>query len=117
MRFAAGPAEAYAELVVDPDAMLTCSAADELFKSVAGWRAKVFEADCGIHLPEFSEGSALNVGPESPCGKALKQALSVLVSEAPDHWLIITQRVMSIKQIWLGREPNLAGMFSVGCLL
>ena len=104
MRFAAGPAEADAELVVDPDAMLTLSVADEPFKPVAGWNTKVFEANRGIELPEFSEGNALNASSESPYGKALKKALSVLVSEAPDHCLIITQRVMSIKQIWVGRS-------------
>jgi hypothetical protein len=104
IRFAAGPAEANAELVVDPDAMLPCSAADELFKSVAGWNAKVFDAYRGIELPEFSEGNALNVSSESPRGKALEKALSVPVSEAPDHWPIITQRVMSIKQICVEKE-------------
>ena len=99
MRFTAGPTKADAELVIDPDAVLARSAAGELFQPVAGRNAKVVEADCSIELPEFSEGHALNVGSDFPCRKAMKKPLGVLVSEASDHRLIITQRVINIQPI------------------
>jgi len=56
-----GPAEAYAKLVVDSDAMLSSTTAPECFQSVARWDAKIFQVCCDFELAEFSSGDALDV--------------------------------------------------------
>ena len=100
VRFTLCPAEADTKLVVDPDAVLTFTQADELFEAVAWRSTEVIKPDRGVKLPEFSERDSLYIAPKPPHGKTLKKALSVLIGEAPDHRPIITQRVISINRNW-----------------
>jgi len=70
----------------------------ELLQSVARWRPKIVYTRRSIQESELSERSALNIGPKLLDGLALKEALSITVSEALDHARIVAHYAISGKR-------------------
>lgn len=115
------PAEADTPLVVDADAMLTSAIANEAFQPICRRDAQIVQAFRDIELNQLTPSQAMQFRRETTYELALKDPLSVLVTEGSDHERIITQDVMvdklqrraigvrlnsgaiSIQLIWVGR--------------
>jgi hypothetical protein len=67
--------ETYAKLIIDSDAVLAVSVADERLQAIPGWHSKGLEAICGIEDQQLSSRCSLDVSksprrltPEQPLG-------------------------------------------------
>lgn len=78
------PPEADAPLIIDPDAVLTCSIPAQCLKPVAWWHAQIIEASDRIEKQQFATGRALD-RTERFHELIRKQALCVPVGKALDH--------------------------------
>ena len=78
------PAKTQAELVVYPDAVLSCAAALQAFKPVTRWRAQKLKCVRRIQLREFARRD-FGDARESLALAGLEQRLRVSAAEAPDH--------------------------------
>ncbi len=91
-----GPAKANPELVVDPDAVLSCPVAPERFQMIAGWDSKVLQSSGDFQLPKFAAGHGGNVG--EPFDRiSLRQGFRFVAPERFDHGMIVTSRVTTVK--------------------
>ncbi len=91
-----GPAKADPELVVDPDAVLSCPVALEGFQMVSGRNAQVFQRSGDFQLPKFTAGRGGDIG--EPFDRiALRKGLRFGAPEHFDHAVIITRRVIIVK--------------------
>jgi hypothetical protein len=62
VRMAGPPTKAYAELLVDPNAVLSLAVALQSFQAVSRRRSQVFEAGRKIEQREFPSSGALDPG-------------------------------------------------------
>ncbi len=97
-RVATHPAETQSPLVIDPNAVLTHSVANEFFKLVSGRHGQVFDPDRGIQLSQLSESHALDICTKPPDWESIEEPFSLFVCKAPDHRWIITRYVIIVKQ-------------------
>ena len=51
-----GPSETQAELIIDPDAVLSFPIAFKGFQTIPGWNAKVIQPPCDFQLPKLAAG-------------------------------------------------------------
>jgi hypothetical protein len=63
---AVAPPKADTPLIVDPDAVLPATVAQQLLKSIAGRRSKVIQCFGRIENEELSQGGALEISGPSP---------------------------------------------------
>jgi hypothetical protein len=101
IRIAAGPPEADAPLIVDPDAMLAGTVALELLQPVAGLHLQVLQRLRSIDSYELPQHGTLECRGIAPHPLPTEEALSVPVGEAPDHRRIITRNVINVKRYYV----------------
>ncbi len=92
------PFEANSPLVVHPDAVLTCPAADQLLKAVARWNLKILKRFCRVQHDQFSKRRLLSRPGETSRGLPLKDLPGLRIAEAPDHIRSITRDVINVKR-------------------
>src|SRR5690606_1828592 len=105
------PAEAEAELVIDPNAVLPGPVALEQFESVAGRNPKVVESFRDLQLAQFATRNRLN-RPEPSDAATACQGRRVCAPERSDHQRIITRHVIIVKRdgrkTWFGQALRTA---------
>jgi hypothetical protein len=82
------PNEAYPELIVYPDAMLSFAVALQLFQVISGEQSQITKLFCSMNLNEFSLDH-LSKSPKSFRISTLKDELRILGSKRPDHEFIL----------------------------
>jgi hypothetical protein len=93
------PAEAYAELVIDPDAVLTGAITLQGFQPIAGRHAKVIQSTGNLQLTQLPTRDGSDAG-KSPNPLALCNRLCVSALERLDHNSIIMYRVNNVKRLY-----------------
>ncbi len=88
---AVGPDKAHAPLVVDADAVLPLSVAQQRLQAVARRNAQVVQRRSPIQHGQLAQGSGFDVGPALD-PHAVEQALGVGTLEIEDHAEIVTTR-------------------------
>jgi len=81
----ADPAETDSPLIVNANAVLTCSITLQLFEPVAGWNAQVFQTLGGIQHSKFAKHEVLEIRREPSRSIANKESLRVSIGETPNH--------------------------------
>src|SRR3954464_15306680 len=81
------PYEAYTELIVDPDRVLTGSAGLQRLQTITRWCLQIAELGGRVQVAQFTPGHVNKVGRESLRGCTMKHGFSDPVSEADDHRL------------------------------
>jgi hypothetical protein len=104
---ASHPSEADTPPVVDPDAPLTGPIATESLETVSRWNSKVIQSDRRVELSQLAQRNSLHVCAKPANRSPIKELLGILVTEAPDHRLIITPPVIIRKRP--GGRPNPRG--------
>lgn len=79
------PSKTDAPLIVDPDAMLTCPIATQLFQVIARWGAQILQGISCIQYSELPEHRALQAARKPTGGFACEEAFRIPVREAPNH--------------------------------
>ena len=78
------PNEAYPELIIDPDTVLSCTVALQRFQAIAGEKCQIREHSGGVNLDEFPLDNLSE--PIVAFGiSALKNELRISGSERPNH--------------------------------
>jgi hypothetical protein len=78
------PNEAYSELIIDPDTMLSCTVALQRFQPIAGKKCQVREHSGSVNLDEFPLDNLSE--PVVAFGiSAVKNELRISGSKRPDH--------------------------------
>ena len=85
VRVAVLPPKADAPLIVDANAVLASAIALELFESIAGRNAEIFELFRRVDGHKLAQHGPLEVGREPSDGLASEQTLRIPVGEALDH--------------------------------
>src|SRR6266545_1157509 len=80
-----GPNEAHAELVVDPDRVLSLAIARQRLKPVARRRPQVAEIASGVEVAQFPTRYPDQIGRKALRTFAVEHGLGGLIPEAPDH--------------------------------
>jgi hypothetical protein len=91
------PAEAHAELCVDPDAELSGAIASERFQPVARWYSEIFQPARDLQLSELASRYRFDVRPTLDPA-AVSQGFRIGAFERFDHNEIITLCVINVKR-------------------
>jgi hypothetical protein len=86
------PVEAYSPLIVDPDAPLAFSLANQLFQPVSRRYAKKFQSCRAVDLCEFSKGHPMYVLRKSGCKRAMEDLFRILAAKSLDHGSTTTMK-------------------------
>jgi hypothetical protein len=98
------PAEAHAELVVHPDAVLPGAVTLERFKPIARRHPQIFQPACDLQLAKLSPGDRLDTL-ETLDSPAARKSLSLGTLERHDHISIVTLRVTNVKRDLIVLDP------------
>jgi hypothetical protein len=79
------PFEADAPLIVDPNALLACTAAPERFEAIRRRDAQIFQPLGRIQHPKLPSRNLLNLNRQPTRHFAVPDALGFLIGEGPDH--------------------------------
>lgn len=79
------PFEAKAELIVDPDAVLSLTIATQGFQPIATWNGKIIEPLRPVQGYELSQSRSANNGGDAARRSGFPQKLGVGIFEAQDH--------------------------------
>jgi hypothetical protein len=79
------PYEAYAPLLVDPDAHLPGPISSQRFEAVSRRAPEIVQSARGIDLPQLSQSPILNIAGKSPAHPAVPYAFGFLTFERSDH--------------------------------
>ena len=95
---AVSPAEADPPLIVDPDAVLTLSIPGQLFKAIPGRNSQIGQSIGGVKHEKLLQGRAVNILRELSRAFTVEYPFGLWVFEAPNHSIIITRRVNTVKR-------------------
>ena len=84
-RLSIRPTETDPPLIVDPDAVLACSAPLQLFESVPRRHTKIIDSFRGIQDEQSSERLTLNVAAPSGYSDSMEDVSGFLVRERANH--------------------------------
>jgi len=115
------PAKADAPLIVDPNAVLSLPATNELLQTIPRGRPQVIQQVRSIKNQEFPESRPLDLGRKTRCPDAPEYPFRVPILEAADHGPILTPPDHTVKRYvprsnagitggWSWRGPGLAGL-------
>jgi hypothetical protein len=92
------PNEAYAPLLVDPDAVLTGTSPSKSLEAVSGRNAQIHERLRRIDLRELPQSDSLQFFWQRPAPLPPKELICLAVAEAPNHINILTLPVINVKR-------------------
>ena len=88
-RITAAPFKTDSPLVIDSDAMLSCTITAKLFKSIRRWDSQVIEVNGIVDHTQLSQSYLLNIRWKLPRTFALINLFGFSISEGFDHRVII----------------------------
>ena len=91
---AVSPYKTDAQLIIDPDTVLSLSRTFECLKSIGRWYTEIFQQPCIIEHPEFPARDNLDICGLFPGNRSFPDLPGFLVLEMPDHGMNITSRVI-----------------------
>jgi len=91
------PAEADAELIVHPDAVLPFPVASERFETVARWHTEILQSGGNLKLTQLAPCNFLD-SPKPLYPLPGSERLRIGVPERYDHSDMITQRVLNVSR-------------------
>jgi hypothetical protein len=91
------PAEAYAELIINSDAVLAVPITLQSFQSVAWRNTEIFQSTCDLQLSKFSTRHNSDTG-EPPDPLPFRNGFCVGTLERMDHRPIVTPCVINVKR-------------------
>jgi hypothetical protein len=91
------PSEAQAPLVVDPDAVLSLSAAMQGFQAISRWRPQVTQIGGAVQLPKFSPCNALD-GPKTSARLTPVKSPGFGGAERLNHQIRLTRLAFNVKR-------------------
>ena len=101
IRIAAGPPEADAPLIVDPDTMLAGTVALQFLQPVAGRHSQILQRLSGINSHQLPQHGALERRGIASDALPVEESLRVPIGEALDHRGIITANVINVKRYYV----------------
>ena len=101
IRIAAGPPEADAPLIVDPDTMLAGTVALQFLQPVAGRHSQILQRLSGINSHQLPQHGALERRGIAPDALPVEETLRISIGEALDHRRIITTNVINVKRYYV----------------
>ncbi len=101
IRIAAGPPEADAPLIVDPDTMLAGTVALQFLQPVAGRHSQILQRLSGINSHQLPQHGALKHRGKAPDALPVEETLRIPIGEALDHRRIITTNVINVKRYYV----------------
>ncbi len=113
-RVTATPFETDSPLVINSDAMLSCTITAKFFKSIRRWNSQVVEVNGVVDHTQLSQSCLLNIGWKLPRTLALINLFCFSILEGFDHRVIIWCGALNVKRYTRSSEWMGEGFIRVG---
>jgi hypothetical protein len=101
------PEKADSPLIIDADAVLSRAFAFQCLEAVSWRNPEVGKGFGGVQHDELSKSDPMQFRREPPGPVPVEEAFRLMVTEAPDHEVIITEPVKAVKERCAGMSGRL----------